>query len=113
MEIKGKVIAILPEMSGSGKNGEWKSHDFIIETDGQYPKKVCLKCFNKPTPKLNETVNVFFDVESREYNGKWFTNLNVWKFEVAEQTTTETNPVQVQQANNVTATTSVDDDLPF
>lgn len=112
MEIKGKVIAILPEMSGSGKNGEWKSQDFVIETDGQYPKKVCLKCFNKTVPKLNEIVNVFFDPESREYNGRWFTNLNVWKFEVAGQTTTETNPVQVQQTTNVNAP-APGDGMPF
>lgn len=85
MEIKGKVILVLEAKSGSNANGDWTSQDFVIETAGQYTKKVCLNCFKKPTPKVGENVNVFFDPESREYNSKWFTNLNVWKFEVEGQ----------------------------
>ena len=108
MEIKGKVIAILPETTGTGKNGAWKSQDFVIETADQYPKKVCLKCFNKPTPKMDEVVNVFFDPESREYNGKWFTNLNVWKFE-SQAVATQSTTVQTQTA----PTPPEGADLPF
>lgn len=111
MEIKGKVIAILPETTGTGKNGAWKSQDFVIETADQYPKKVCLKCFNKPTPKMDEVVNVFFDPESREYNGRWFTNLNVWKFEVEGQTApTQAEPMPT--ATNASTPPGVSD-LPF
>lgn len=109
MEIKGKVIAILPETSGTGKNGAWKSQDFVIETADQYPKKICLKCFNKPTPKMDEVVNVFFDPESREYNGKWFTNLNVWKFE-SQTTPTQSAPITTSQT---TPPPPEGSDLPF
>jgi len=45
MEIKGKIIAILPMQTGEGKNGTWKSLDAVIETDGQYPKKVVFNLF--------------------------------------------------------------------
>ena len=47
MEITGKVIFILPLRSGISKNGkEWKSQEFVIETDGQYPRKMCATLFN-------------------------------------------------------------------
>jgi hypothetical protein len=92
MEIKGKVILVADIKSGSSSKGEWTSQDFVIETDGQFPKKVCLNCFKKPTPKVGEMVNVFFEPESREYNGNWFTTLRVWKFEGGSA------PVQQQSA---------------
>jgi len=85
MEISGKVIAVLPQTSGEGRNGTWRSQDFVIETGDQYPKKVCLNLFNDKIDQfpiaLNEIVTVSFDVESREYNGRWYTNLRAWKVE--------------------------------
>ena len=101
MEIKGKVILVADIKSGSSSKGEWTSQDFVIETDGQFPKKVCLNCFKKPTPKVGEMVNVFFEPESREYNGNWFTTLRVWKFEGSSA------PAQQQSAP------VKNDDLPF
>ena len=51
MDISGKVIQILPKQTGAGKNGEWKKQDIIVETDGQYPKKVCVSIWGD---KINE-----------------------------------------------------------
>ena len=106
LEIKGKVTSVLEVKSGVSNDKEWTSQDFIIETSGEYPKKVCLNCFKKPTPKLGENVTVFFEPESREFNGKWFTTLKVWKFEVDGITT------QPQQAPQQTATPKQEDILP-
>ena len=86
LELKGKVISIEEIKSGAKDGKDWTSQDFIVETSGEYPKKVCFNCYKKPVPKLNENVNVFFEPESREYNGKWFTTLKVWKFEVEGMT---------------------------
>ena len=105
LEIKGKVISVEDIKKGKGSNGEWTSQDFVIETSGEYPKKVCLNCFKKPTPKLGENVNVFFEPESREFNGKWFTTLKVWKFETEGIT-------QNQQSPQQTITPSQPDILP-
>ena len=45
MQINGKLINLLPLQTGQGKNGnEWKKQEFILETSGQYPKKVCITC---------------------------------------------------------------------
>ena len=46
MEIKGKIIQILPATSGTSARGEWKKQDFILETQDQYPKKVCISNWN-------------------------------------------------------------------
>ena len=83
MEIKGKIIAVLEEKSGEGKNGTWKSQDAVLETGDQYPKKVAFNMYgDKIVPLLvGDEVVVSFDVESKEFNGRWFTNLKAWKIE--------------------------------
>lgn len=81
MNLKGKVIQVLPEQTGQGKNGEWKKQEIIIETEGQYPKKVCVSLWgDKVGTVLNgASVDVQLDPESREYNGRWYTELKAWK----------------------------------
>lgn len=85
MEISGKIIAVLPIATGQGKNGTWRSQDYVLETADQYPKKVCFNLFNDKIDQfpiaIDEVVNVSFDVESKEYNGRWFTNIRAWKVE--------------------------------
>jgi hypothetical protein len=83
MEISGKIIAVLPLASGQGKNGTWRSQDYVLETSDQYPKKVCFNLFNDKIDQfpmaIDDVVNVSFDVESREYNGRWYTTIRAWK----------------------------------
>lgn len=85
-QVSGKIIKILPLQTGSGKNGQWAKVEFVIETQDQYPKKVCLstwgdKASNMDSYSEGEKVTVHFNPESREYNDKWFTELRVWKME--------------------------------
>ena len=83
MEISGKIIAVLPMATGQGKNGMWRSQDYVLETADQYPKKVCFNLFNDKIDQfpmaIDDVVNVSFDVESREYNGRWYTTIRAWK----------------------------------
>jgi hypothetical protein len=85
MEISGKIIAVLPLATGQGKNGTWRSQDYVLETGDQYPKKVCFNLFNDKIDQfplaIDDQVNVSFDVESREYNGRWYTTIRAWKVE--------------------------------
>ena len=111
LEIKGKVISVLEVKSGISNDKEWSSQDFVIETNGEYPKKVCLNCFKKPTPKVGEQVNVFFEPESREFNGKWFTTLKVWKFEVEGTYQQESKQTIAPDTNILQEETN--DELPF
>ncbi len=85
MEIKGKIIKILPLQSGEGRNGQWKKQEFILEFGDQYPKIVCFSLrgnrIDQFPLKLNEQVVVNFDLESREYNGRYYTDVKAWKIE--------------------------------
>ncbi len=80
---KGKVIHVLELESGTSNAGkEWSKREFVIETDSQYPKKVAFTCFGDKinlVPAMGEDVEVFYNLESREYEGRWFHNVNCWK----------------------------------
>ena len=83
MELTGKVFKIGELETGEGKNGTWKKQQVIVEVDnGKYSKKVALQVWNDLTKydlKEGETKTFFIDLESREFNSKWFTDVKVWK----------------------------------
>ncbi len=86
LELSGKLIQILPLQTGTGKNGNWQKQDFVIETTDQYPKKVCFSAWADKADVLKTinpgaNVKVAFNAESREFNGKWYTDLRIWKIE--------------------------------
>jgi hypothetical protein len=89
LSVKGKIEQILKPESGTSKAGkEWSKQEFIIETDDQYPKKVCFTLFGDKVSLVNglnagQEVEVSFNIESREFNGRWFHNINAWKIEKA------------------------------
>ena len=90
LEISGKVIQLLPEQTGTGKNGQWIRRDFIIETSEQYPRKVCFAAWGDKADLVKPLqqgtfVKVSFNVESREFNNRWYTDLKVWKIEGGEE----------------------------
>lgn len=83
LQITGKVIDILEEQSGTGKNGTWRKQEFILETPGQYPKQVCVVQWGDNIDKFGveqgETLTAHIDIQSREYNGRWYTDIKAWK----------------------------------
>lgn len=83
MELSGKIVQILEKQTGEGKNGTWEKQEYIIETQGQYPKKVCFNIWGTKIAQFNiqngEFVNIGVDLESREYNGRWYTDVRAWK----------------------------------
>lgn len=90
MEFEGKVIQKLPETSGTSARGEWFRQDVVFEVQAQspFPRKVCVKFFNKrdEVARLVEGASyiVSFDIESREYNGRWYTDINAWRIQTKE-----------------------------
>ena len=82
MEITGKIIQVLPEVGGVSKAGnEWKKQEYVLETHDQYPKKVCFQIFGadkiaQAAIQPGEELTVSFDIDSREYQGRWFTSIN-------------------------------------
>jgi hypothetical protein len=79
VEIKGKIIELLPKKSGQSTNGEWHKQEYILETESQYPKKICFMAWGEKIDQFNikegEAVEVSIDLESREYNGRWYTDV--------------------------------------
>lgn len=86
LEISGKIIKVLPEQNGTGRNGAWKKQDFIVETKEQYPKKICITAWGDKVNALSQIpmqsdVKVNVNIESREFNDKWYTDVRAWKIE--------------------------------
>ena len=83
MEIQGKVIAVLPERSGVSARGEWKSQTYVIETQEQYPKKMAFDVFGADrlaqfNIQSGEVINVSFDIDAHDYQGRWFNSIRAW-----------------------------------
>lgn len=85
LQINGTVKEILEEQSGEGKNGPWRKQDFIMETPGKYPKMVCVTQWGDQIDKNNitkgETITAYIDIQSREFKGRWYTDVKAWKVE--------------------------------
>lgn len=130
MEISAKLFQILPPETGEGKNGAWKKQFVVVETQDQYPKKICFEIWNDKVAlgnlSVGSPVKVFFDPESREWQGKWFTSLRAWRIDAegAGSQGTGNSPAyqdEMQAANIQAPSASGDsfndesgsDDLPF
>ena len=115
MQLTAKLIQLLPLQTGTGKNGEWKKQDIIVETDGQYPKKVCISIWgdkiNEQQLVVGNQLTIDFDVESREYSGRWYTDLKAWRIEVANPNTLPTN--NLKNIKPLDLSEEKDDGLPF
>ncbi|HEY3405153.1 MAG TPA: DUF3127 domain-containing protein [Ohtaekwangia sp.] len=116
MDVKGKVVQLLQLQTGMGKKGQWKKQEFIVETESQYPKKVCLSIWGDKIDQFNlsvgDKVSVSVDLESREYNGRWYTEARAWKLEkVGGGNTGSSTPPPTEEP--FFSQDTAGDDLPF
>ena len=85
MEVVGKIIQVLPLQEGVGRNGNpWKVQPYVLETLDQYPRKVHFEVFGEDRIRMNpcaidQLVTVSFDIESREFNGRWYTSIRAYR----------------------------------
>lgn len=110
LQITGVITKILPKVEGvSGSGNQWAKQEFILTTQEQYPKTVCFTLFGQDkidqfALNVNEQVTVSFDIKSREYNGRWFTDINAWNIARPggqQQQYQQQSPLAAQQqANN-------------
>ncbi len=120
MEIIGKVTHLLPLVTGQGRNGEWRKQEFVIEiAEGQFPKRICFSLWGDKISQfpvvVDDTVKVSFDIDSKEYNGRWFTEVRAWRVEKQSanspvQTASPQMPSEPPAPFNAAP---VEDDLPF
>ena len=90
MEIKGKIIAVLPIKSGTSKSGkEWRSQEYVIETEGQYPKRCCFSVLGDNIKEfgiqMGEIMTIYIDIDAHEYQGRWFNAVRAWNVARANQ----------------------------
>ncbi len=129
MELQGKVIAVLPARSGVSARGEWKSQSFVIETHDSFPRKMVFDVFGEErltrfNIQLGQEVNVSFDIDAHEYNGRWFNNIRAFDVRLVDPNTVsaapaaQAAPAAPQQPANAPCPpppeqSNSDDDLPF
>ena len=124
LEIVGKLQQILPAQKGSGARGEWLRQDFIIETVEQYPRKICVSAWGDKAKDLEgvqigDTLKISVNIESREFNGRWYTDVRSWRIE-RESSSQQASPQQTAAPTPLAADDYADfgaseevDDLPF
>ncbi len=117
LEISGKVFKILPEVTGEGRNGTWVKRDFVIETEEQYPRKVCFSTWGDKSAELKnfavgDSVTVSFNADSREYNERWYTDLRAWKIikQGSAGAAPEMPPISL---DDIPPESSESDEMPF
>ena len=87
MELRGRIVAVLPLQSGEGRNGLWRKQDYVLEhnTESQYPKRIMFNLWGEKIDqfKLQEGqwVKVDFDIDCREYQGRWYNDIRAWRIE--------------------------------
>lgn len=139
MEITGKVIKLGNFLEGQSARGPWRKQELIIQTDEQYPRTVCLMCWGDQAAEAQnlqpeQNVRIQFRLESREFNGKWYTDVTAWRIEnmqaqpigaapqqqyqQAQQPVHQTPPpmantIPASDNANVFDTSDPNDDLPF
>ena len=125
MEITGQIIAVLPERGGiSQRTGsEWKVQEYVLETQEQYPRKMCFDVFGADKIaqfgiKIGDHLTVSFDIDAREYQGRWYNSIRAWKVErVADPAAAPAQPVPFPPAPDAAPVDfsqgDSTDDLPF
>ena len=84
MEVKGKIIQKFDLQSGTSKAGNpWKKQNYLLETLEGIPRKIYFDFFGDRADQFNfnvgDVINLYFDIESREYQGRYYTDIRGWK----------------------------------
>lgn len=128
MELQGKIIAVLDKRNGTSARGEWEAQDFVIETVDAYPRKMVFSVFGSDrlarfNIQMGQMVNVSFDIDAHEYNGRWFNSIRAFDVRLVDLNAqpvaaptavqaapAEQNPFPPQENTGVEES---GDDLPF
>lgn len=121
LNVTGRVLQILPLQQGTSKAGNpWQKQEFVLEQGGQYPRKVCISLFGDnvaKTPQVGQDVIVSVDIDSREFNGRWYTEIKAWNIVYAGAQTAPAPTATPQPAPTAQPTTPAtpqeSSELPF
>lgn len=125
-EIEGTLVQKFPVASGTSARGQWKKQECVIEyQEGKFPQKLAMSAWGDDVIGTLATLNngsrvkVSFDLSSREFQGRWYTDVKIWKLSPAGAPAAQAAPVPPQVSvpeyaqPNYGSLTPEEDDLPF
>ena len=117
LELEGRIVRKLGVQTGTSARGAWSKQEFIFEyQEGNYPTQVCMNVWGEDKVReldkyqVNDRVKVSFNLSSREFNGRWYTDVRAWRFEPAGSYSAPAG-APMPSADDMSA--PADDDLPF
>lgn len=127
MELEGRIVRRMNVQTGTSARGAWSKQDFIFEyQEGNYPSQVCMNVWGEDKVRELEKyrdgdkVKISFNLSSREYNGRWYTDVRAWRIEPAAQAAPAAQDVQPVSYDDPYSTGSGsynapldEEDLPF
>ena len=122
LEIEGRIKQKLSRQSGQSARGAWEKQEFILEyQDGNYPADVMVTAFGSDKVadldryQVGDAVKVSFNLRAREYNGRWYNDVRLWKIAPAGQNAAQQAPVQQAPAPTLDDMPAdiPENDLPF
>lgn len=126
LELEGRIARKLPVQQGTSARGAWAKQEFIFEyQEGNFPSQICMNVWGEDKVRdlekyqVGDKVKISFNLSSREYNGRWYTDVRAWRIEPAGavQPAQQYVPAAPATAPMPTAddmsTPLSDDDLPF
>ena len=127
MELTGKIIAVMEARGGvSARTGNsWKTQEYVLEVPGQYPKRCLFNVFgedriNQFNIQNGDELTIQFDIDAREYNGRWFNDIRAYNVVRGQQPVAGAQPVAAPSAATSPfppaqepASEGSSDDLPF
>jgi hypothetical protein len=117
IRITGTVTQILEEQSGEGRNGPWRKQEFILETEGDYPREVCIIQWGDKIDEFGvqegERLTAHVDIQSREFKGRWYTDVKAWRVERPEDAAPPAPDAEEPWPEAPSGPLDEDDGLPF
>ena len=116
--LEGRIISIMGMQEGVSSRGPWRKQEFILETQEQYPKKVCICCWNEKIDELNsyrsgDLIKVAVNIESREFNNRWYTDIKAWRMERLGEEVPSQERIPANDDVVGMSFSEEEDDLPF
>ena len=121
MELEGRIVRKLNVQSGTSARGAWSKQEFVLEyQEGNFPTQVCMNVWGDDKVKeldryqVGDKVKVSFNLSSREFNGRWYTDVRAWRIAPAVPAQpADVAPVPPPPTVDDLPAPFADDDLPF
>ena len=114
LELEGRIARKMNVQSGTTARGAWSKQEFVFEyQEGNFPAQVCMHVWGDDKVReldkyqVGDKVKVSFNLSSREFNGRWYTDVRVWRMEPVNAQPVQAAPPMPEPPM------PIDDDLPI